>query len=143
MAERIQPDKLTTGSAAMLGLHSDTLQAVCKQFVASRNLHRRRPRWRGKKSLGWVPFAAARAIRIDENAVIHLKRRYHLWLSRPVDTAAICAGSFAPDARGRWYLNLQVEAPETQDCGPGELGYRSWLIVWPAPLQRSYRIADL
>jgi putative transposase len=25
--------KLTTGSSALLGLHSDTVQAVCKQFV--------------------------------------------------------------------------------------------------------------
>jgi putative transposase len=53
--------KLTTGCAAMLGLHSDTVQAVCKQFVSSRNPCRRRPKWRGKKSLRWVPFAAARA----------------------------------------------------------------------------------
>ena len=50
--------KLTTGSSALLGLHSDTVQAVCKQFVANRNAARRRPHWRGKKSLGWIPFAA-------------------------------------------------------------------------------------
>jgi putative transposase len=113
--------KLTTGSSAMLGLHSDTVQAVCKQFVSSRDLHRRRPRWRGKKSLGWVPFAAARAIKMDGDAVIHLKRRYRLWLSRPVDPAAINAGSFSQDARGRWYLNLQVEVAEAPNCGVGEV----------------------
>jgi IS605 OrfB family transposase len=112
--------KLTTGSGAMLGLHSDTVQAVCKQFVSSRNLHRRRPRWRGKKSLGWVPFAAARAIKLDGEAVIHLKRRYRLWLSRPVDPATINAGSFSQDARGRWYLNLQVEVADAPNCGAGD-----------------------
>jgi len=84
--------KLTTGSGAMLGLHSDTVQAVCKQFVSSRDLHRKRPHWRGKKSLGWVPLAAARAIKLDGDAVIHLKRRYRLWLSRAVD-GEIRAGS--------------------------------------------------
>jgi putative transposase len=34
--------KLTTGSSALLGLHSDTVQAVCKRFVVSRNAARRR-----------------------------------------------------------------------------------------------------
>ena len=76
--------KLTTGSSALLGLHSDTVQAVCKQFVVSRNAARRRPHWRGKKSLGWIPFAAARAVKLDGDAVIYLKRRYRLWRSRPI-----------------------------------------------------------
>src|SRR5262245_9141726 len=52
--------RLTAGSGALLSLHSDTVQAVCKQFVTNRDAARRRPRWRGKKSLGWIPFAAAR-----------------------------------------------------------------------------------
>lgn len=112
--------KLTTGSGAMLGLHSDTVQAVCKQFVSSRDAQRRRPRWRGKKSLGWVPFAAARAIKLDGDAVVHLKRRYRLWFSRPVD-GAIHSGNFSQDARGRWYLNLQIEVADTMDPGPSEI----------------------
>jgi putative transposase len=114
--------KLTTGSGAMLGLHSDTVQAICKQFVSSRNAHGKRPKWRGKKSLGWVPFAAPRAIRMDGGAVTHLKRRYRIWYSRPVDPATIRAGNFAQDARSRWYLNLQVEIPEARDCGLGKIG---------------------
>lgn len=113
--------KLTAGSSAMLGLHSDTIQAVCKQFVTSRNAAGHRPRWRGKKSLGWIPFAAARAIKIDGDAVVHLKRGYRFWNSRPID-GTIKAGSFAQDARGRWYLSLQVEVLETNTCGTGEIG---------------------
>jgi hypothetical protein len=113
--------KLTTGSAAMLGLHSDTVQAVCRQFVVSRNAHGKRPRWRGKKSLGWVPFAAARAIKVGGDAVIHLRRRYRFWDSRPLE-GEIKSGNFAQDARGRWYVNLQVEVAEQQDCGTGEIG---------------------
>lgn len=112
---------LTHGSSRELGLHSDTVQAVCKQFAQSRAAHRRRPKWRGRRSLGWIPFQAARAIRLDGHAVIFLKRRYRLWLSRPVD-GTIKSGSFAQDARGRWYLNLQAEAAEHQDCGAGEIG---------------------
>ncbi|MGH7082596.1 MAG: hypothetical protein ACREFV_09030 [Acetobacteraceae bacterium] len=66
--------KLTLGSSKLLGLHSDTVQAVCKQFALSRDAYRKRPRWRGRKSLGWVPFQAARAIRMEGEAVIFLGR---------------------------------------------------------------------
>ena len=113
--------KLTTGCSALLGLHSDTVQAVCKQFAANRNAARRRPHWRGKKSLGWIPFAPARAVKLDGDAVIYLKRRYRLWRSRPVD-GKIKTGCFAQDARGRWYLSLQAEIAESQTCGAGEIG---------------------
>jgi IS605 OrfB family transposase len=113
--------KLTFGSSKLLDLHSDTVQAVCKQFALSRDAHRKRPRWRGRKSLGWIPFQAARAVRVDGDAVIYLGRRHRLWLSRPVDGQVRC-GSFAQDARGRWYLNLQITIAEDNTHGIGEIG---------------------
>ena len=113
--------KLTLGSSKLLGLHSDTVQAVCKQFAHSRDTHRKRPRWRGRKNLGWIPFQAARAIRLQEDAVVFLGRRYRLWLSRPLEGKNRC-GSFAQDARGRWYLNLQLEIAEDREHGEGEVG---------------------
>lgn len=91
-----------------LGLHSDTVQAVCKQFAVFRDKAKRRPRWRGRKSLGWVPFQAARAIKIGDGAAWFLGRKYRLWYSRPI-AGKIKTGCFAQDARGRWYLNLQGE----------------------------------
>ena len=109
-------------------MHSDTVQGVCKQFVANRNSARRRPHWRGKKSLGWIPFAAARAVKLDGDAVSYLKRRYRLWRSRRVD-GNIKTGCFAQDARGRWYLSLQVEIAESQTCGAGEIGVDLGLIT--------------
>lgn len=112
---------LTHGTSRELGLHSDTVQAVCKQFAVSRDKAKRRPRWRGKKSLRWIPFQAPRAIRMDGDAVVFLKRRYRLWLHRPID-GEICSGSFAQDARGHWYLNLQVEVSEDRACGTDEVG---------------------
>jgi putative transposase len=113
--------KLTTGSSALLGLHSDTVQAVCRQFAVNRDAARRRPHWRGKKSLGWVPFAAARAVKLDGEAVVYLKRRFRLWRSRPVD-GKMKTGCFAQDARGRWYLSLQVKIAESQTGGAAEIG---------------------
>jgi IS605 OrfB family transposase len=114
-------DALTKGTSKDLGLHSDTITAICKQFAISRDAHKRRPRWRGRKSLGWIPFQAARAIRMEGDAVVFLKRRYRLWLHRPID-GQIKSGAFAQDARGRWYLNLAVEVAEDQVCGTGEVG---------------------
>jgi putative transposase len=113
--------KLSFGSSKLLGLHSDTVQAVCKQFALSRDAHGKRPRWRGRKSLGWVPFQAARAIRMEGETVGFLGRRYRLWLSRSIDGQIRC-GSFARDARGRWYLNLQVKVPQDGEHGGGEVG---------------------
>jgi putative transposase len=96
--------KLTTGSSALLGLHSGTVQAVCKQFVANRNAARRRPHWRGKKSLGWIPFADARAVKLDGDAVIYLKRRYRLWRSRPVEARS------TPDASRKTRVGVGISA---------------------------------
>ena len=58
---------------------------------------------------------------MDRDAVIHLKRRYRFWDSRPIDGDIRC-GSFAQDARRRWYLNLQVEVGTDEHCGAGEVG---------------------
>lgn len=104
----------------------DTVQAVCKGWAKSRDAARRRPKWRAsrgaKKALGWVPFQAARAIKPDGDGAIFLKRRYRLWLSRPVE-GEIKSGCFAQDARGRWSLNLQAEVPEAEPKSEGgEIG---------------------
>ena len=112
---------LTHGSSRELGLHSDTVQAVCKEFARSRDACRRRPRWRGRKSLGWIPFQASRAIRLDGDAVILLRQRYRFWKSRTID-GEVRTGSLAQDARGRWHLNLEIEVAEKRNCGSGEIG---------------------
>jgi putative transposase len=114
-----------TRASRELGIHSDTIAAVCLQFARSRDAFHRRPRWRkssgSKRSLGWVPFNAPRAIRFAGAAVIYLKRRYRLWLHRPVE-GEILTGCFAEDARGRWYLNLQCEVESNLPAGAGEVG---------------------
>ena len=53
---------LTHGTSRNLGLHSDTVQAACKQFAQSRDTQRRRPRWRGRLSLGCLPQAPLSAV---------------------------------------------------------------------------------
>ena len=106
--------RLMTGASAELGVHSDTLGAIARQFVASRDAHRRCPAWRSRKNgaLGWVPFNAARAFRIDKTkaTVTVLGRKYRIWFSRPFPIdAKIKTSCFAEDGRGRWYFNVQIE----------------------------------
>src|SRR3954453_6482549 len=117
--------KLTSGSSKELGLHSDTVQAVCKQFAISRDKARRKPRWRvsrgPKRSLGWVPFQCDRPLKIDGDTVTFLGQKYRLWLSRPIP-ADIRSGSFSEDAEGRWYLNLVCEIADALPAGNGEVG---------------------
>jgi putative transposase len=50
-------NRLTAGSSKELALHSRTINAVCEQYAKSRR-QRNRPflRWRGRRSLGWVPL---------------------------------------------------------------------------------------
>src|SRR5262245_9056402 len=113
--------KLCTGAGKELGLHSDTVQTICRDFAARRDAIRRCPRWRSaKKSLGWVPFIK-RAVQVDGSRVTYLKRRFHVWLSREIG-GEIKAGCFVQDARGRWYVAFQCEVPDGLPTGAGEIG---------------------
>ncbi|MGF7206238.1 transposase [Skermanella aerolata] len=117
--------RLTGGAARELGLHSDTVQAVCKQFAVSRDKAKRRPRWRTghgpKRSLGWVPFQCGRPLKVNGDSVTFLGQEYRLWLSRPIP-AEIRSGSFSQDAEGRWYLNLVCDVADDLPTGAGEIG---------------------
>lgn len=116
--------KLCTGSAADLGLHSDTVQTICRQFAASRDLHRRCPRFRAsfgaKRALGWVPFIP-RAVKIEGAHAVYLKRKFHFWKSREIE-GEFKAGSFVQDARGRWYVCFQCEVADGLPTGTGIVG---------------------
>jgi putative transposase len=106
--------RLMTGASAELGIHSDTLGAIARQFVDSRNAAKHCPAWRSRKrgTLGWVPFNAARAFQIDEStgSIIVLGRKYRAWFSRAIPPdAKVKTACFAEDARGRWYFNVQID----------------------------------
>jgi len=100
---------LCAGTSTELGLHSDTLSEVCREYVKSRiQARKRRLKWRSRKhSLGWVPFKM-RFLKIDGDAITYLKKRFRFWLSRPI-AGTKKTGSFTQDARGRWYVNFQCE----------------------------------
>lgn len=114
--------KLTAGASRELGLHSQSVQAVCDRYVESRRARNRAfLRYRGRKHLGWVPFKAS-GIRHDGDRFIYCGRAYRVWYSRPLEGRIKC-GSFSQDAQGHWFLNLtcQVDLPE-RETGTKELG---------------------
>lgn len=117
---------LTTGVTKDLGIHADTVSAVCRAFAVARNTHKHSLRFRAsfgaRRSLGWVPFYG-RSRRLDGNDVILLGRRYRVFGSkrRPIPATAK-GGAFVEDSRGRWYICLQVEVRKRATSATGEVG---------------------
>jgi len=143
--------RLTAGAGAELNLHAHTIQRVCRQYVESRKQHRL-PwlRWRGRKSLGWVPFNTGH-VSFDGAAFTFRGVRYEPMHLRDVlkPGIEIGAGSFNADSRGRWYLNVPIEiecatsAPNTRagiDLGLKDLATLSDGVKIEAP--RLYRKSE-
>jgi IS605 OrfB family transposase len=104
---------LTAGSCTELNLPANSITAVCKQFEKSRKQHSR-PwlRFRGRKSLGWVPFRAEDIK--DMGAGFRFRKKvYQVFKSRdlPEGSRILDGGSFTQDAKGKWYLNIVVDMP--------------------------------
>ncbi len=104
--------KLTAGTSGDLGLHGHTIQKTCAQYDKSRRQHKK-PwlRFRGKKSLGWVPFNTGQ-VAFDGASFAFRGVRYEpMHLRDLAPGVKIGIGSFSADSRGRWYINVLVEVP--------------------------------
>src|SRR6202051_3856546 len=142
-------NRLTAGSSKELGLHSGTINAVCEQYAKSRR-QKNRPflRWRGRRSLGWVPLKG-RDLRREGEAFRFAGNTFRVFHSRPLPEGKIKDGTnFSCDARGYWFLNIVVEvaAPEPRPVRSGigiDLGLKDFAalstgekIENPRPLRR-------
>ena len=110
---RFDLDKLTTGSSKELGMHSGTINAVCAQYAQSRS-QKKRPylRWRGKKSLGWVPLKG-RDLKREGDAFRFAGNTFRVFNSRALPDGKIKDGTtFSCDARGNWFLNIVIDVAE-------------------------------
>ena len=116
----------TKGAGKELGLHSQTLQVVAKEYVTRRNqFGKRRLAWRkthgARRSLGWIPVNTGAAQ--WRNGQVYFNGQYYkVWDSYGLSQYRFKAGSFNEDARGRWYFNIAVEVPRTQSQGTGSVG---------------------
>jgi IS605 OrfB family transposase len=104
---------LTTGSSKELGIHSGTVNATCEQYAKSRSQHKRPYlRYRGRKTLGWVPLKG-RDLKREGDAFRFAGNTFRVFSSRPLPDGRIRDGtSFAQDARGNWFLNIAVEVTD-------------------------------
>ena len=111
-------NRLTAGSSKEVGLHAGTINAVCEQYAKSRS-QKKRPylRWRGKRSLGWVPLKG-RDLKREGDAFRFAGNTFRVFQSRPLPAGKIKDGTcFAQDRRGNWFLNvvLQVEPAKPRE----------------------------
>jgi transposase len=117
--------KSCAGVGADLGIHQQTVQAVCQQFAQSRNQHgcpRFRSSFGTKRALGWVPFQR-QSRQIEGNSITYRGKRFRFWEgNRPVPEAAK-GGAFVEDAQGRWYVIFHIEIEEAAvPSSGGEIG---------------------
>jgi IS605 OrfB family transposase len=110
---------LTTGSSKELGLHSGTVNAVCEQYAKSRKQHKRPYlRYRGKKSLGWIPLKG-RDLKREGDAFRFAGNTYRVFNSRPLPEGKVKDGTnFSQDAKGNWYLNIVIEVADAERRQP-------------------------
>ena len=110
--------KLCTGVSRELGLHSDCVSAICQKFADARQAtFPKTPRFRSyKRNLDFVPFSNfKRPAKFDARGLTVLGRTYRLWQSRLIpENGMPKSWDFSTDARGRWYVNIQVEFPEPE-----------------------------
>ena len=103
-------NKLTAGSSKELGLHSGTVNAVCEQYAKSRS-QKKRPylRYRGKKSLAWVPLKG-RELKREGDAFRFAGNTFRVFNSRALPEGKIKDGTnFSRDNRGNWFLNIVID----------------------------------
>jgi len=111
----------TKGSGKELGLHSQTLQEVAREYVTRRRQFRRiKLNWRksggARRSLGWIPINTG-AAKWKHGQVFHNGHYFKVWDSYGLSEYVFRSGSFNEDARGRWYFNVVVSYKPKRSTG--------------------------
>ncbi|MFC0711746.1 RNA-guided endonuclease InsQ/TnpB family protein [Azorhizophilus paspali] len=119
-------DRYTQGAGKELGLHSQTLQEVSREYATRRKQFGKfRLGWRKshgvRHSLGWVPFKSG-AAKWKNGQVYHNGGYFKAWDSYGPSQYTFRSGSFNEDARGRWYFNVVVEVDVQPSTGQGAVG---------------------
>ncbi len=115
--------RLTSGASKLLDIHAHTIQRVCKQYDSAR-LNKRKPwlRWRGRRSLGWVPFNTGH-VTFDGKSFKFRGVCYETMHIRMMPkNGKILAGSFNQDTKGHWYINIPIEVPQLNGAPIGDIG---------------------
>lgn len=116
----------TKGANKELGLHSQTLQCIAKEYVTRRKQFKKaRLNWRksggARRSLGWIPVNTG-AAKWKNGQVYFNGQYYKVWDSYGLSDFKFRMACFNEDARGRWYFNVVVEVEPEQGKGKGAVG---------------------
>ena len=112
-------NNLTAGCSKELGINSQTIQSVCKEYVCRRiQFKKRKLKFRSYKySLGWVPFKTD-SISYKDNVFVYSKHKFKFFDSKykniDLNEIKIKTGSFNQDSKNHWFINLQIEIEDIQ-----------------------------
>ncbi|WP_201533547.1 RNA-guided endonuclease InsQ/TnpB family protein [Psychrobacter ciconiae] len=135
----------TKGSGALLGLHSQTIQAISETHAKSRKQFKKaKLQWRTNnpkakvKSLGWIPFkkSAIKHLATRQSGKKALKSTIQLSLAKGQKLIVELFDSYnlalydlntlelVQDARGRWYacITVKAKADAKAQSGKGQIG---------------------
>lgn len=114
-SQRSTLNPLIKGASKLLEINSQTIQATAHECLLRTRKAKKNVRFRsGKKNLGWVPFNG-QTIKFHGSYLDYNGMRFRLWEHRGLpDGAVIKTGSFSEDARGRWYVNLTCDIPDSK-----------------------------
>ncbi|BFN02843.1 RNA-guided endonuclease TnpB family protein [Moraxella sp. K23] len=136
-------NEYTKGSGELLGLHSQTIQAINETHAKSRKQFKKaKLNWRTnnpnskRKSLGWLPFkhSAIKHIATHQTGKKGLKSTLQLslakgqkliidlWDSYNLSLYQINTLEVVQDSRNRWYACITVKQYPKQQCGTGSVG---------------------
>ncbi len=119
-------DKYTKGANKELGLHSQTLQEVSKEYTTRRKQFKKsKLNWRKsggtRRSLGWIPIKTG-ASKWKNGQVFHNGTHFNIWDSYGLSQYKFRSASFNEDSRGRWYFNVVVSIEEEKSAGTKSVG---------------------
>ena len=107
------------GAHKELGLHSQTLQCIAKEYATRRKQFKKNKlNWRksqgSRRSLGWIPLNTG-ASSWKNGQVYHNGQYFQVWDSYGLSQYKFRTASLTEDARGRWYFNVVVSY-QAQAC---------------------------
>jgi IS605 OrfB family transposase len=105
---------------------SATVQEIIAVHARARHQFKKsKLNWRissgSKRALGWVPFKLG-SIKFVNGQVRFAKHHFKIWDSYGLSQYEFRSGSFSQDARGRWYLNVVVQAKLEPSLGTSAVG---------------------
>jgi len=112
-------NNLTAGSSKELSLNANTINQICRQYTSSRNQNKRPYlRYRGKRSLGWIPIKGC-DLRREGDAFRFYGNTFRVFNSRLLPDGKIKDGTnFSQDSRGNWFLNIVIDVAEAERREP-------------------------